>query len=157
VLAELAWDKDPSVRAGVAGNPSTPAEFLRKLADHENVRVRSAVASNPATHIEVLAKLAKDTESNVRYSVAGNPVIQSDQTGKFRSLKRRYRVHNAVVGFVVVAVFLSFGALFVSMPVWLDQLLYEILTWWRRQPLLIVPVLVAGILAAANRRARKRD
>jgi len=46
VLDTLANDEDLSVQEGVAGNPSTSADTLRRLAVSEDPDVRRAVAGN---------------------------------------------------------------------------------------------------------------
>ena len=75
VLARLAEDHMPSVRARVAENPRTPEEVLIALAKDTNCDVRLAVAENPNTPEEILRVLAGDEDVDVRYGVAENPHI----------------------------------------------------------------------------------
>ena len=47
VLAELAKDEAPAVRAAVAGNAKTSARILSELAKDEDFDVREVVKNNP--------------------------------------------------------------------------------------------------------------
>ncbi|WP_456452524.1 hypothetical protein [Hydrogenimonas sp.] len=64
VLQNLFGD-EKIVRDGLSGNPSTPAKFLKILADDADKMVRMRVSENPGTPVEVLEKLAKDPDPNV--------------------------------------------------------------------------------------------
>ena len=81
VLEALAKDTNNNVRAGVARNPSTPAQLketlLEALAKEEGSWVRQEVADNPSTPVAVLEALAKDKDSDVRVRVARNPSTQA--------------------------------------------------------------------------------
>ena len=73
VLAQLANDDDPYVRAYVAENSNTPADVLVQLANDEKWVVRKTVAANRNTPVDILEQLANDDDPDVRIHIAGNP------------------------------------------------------------------------------------
>ncbi len=76
VLAVLAADPDPDVRAAVAANESTPTEVLDRLAADggaDGWLIRATVAVHPNTDPDTVARLAVDPDPHVRQAAAGNP------------------------------------------------------------------------------------
>ena len=73
VLAALASDLKPDVRAGVARNRATPAAVLADLADDLSDKNRELVARHPATGPATLAKLTRDADLAVQESALVNP------------------------------------------------------------------------------------
>lgn len=72
-LRELARDaSSASLRAGLAANPSTPADVLLGLAGDEDIGVRIRVAKNPNTPAEALVRMARDRDVDVRWRVAAH-------------------------------------------------------------------------------------
>lgn len=63
--------------SALAGNPSTPAASLLRLAKGDT-RTRELVAENPATPSEALEILAEDESPCVRMSVFDNPRTPQD-------------------------------------------------------------------------------
>jgi HEAT repeat protein len=61
------------VRGGVAQNPNTPEDVLRKLAEDDDENVREKVARNPNTPKDLLRQLANDHNVNVRFQTFINP------------------------------------------------------------------------------------
>ncbi len=72
VLRQLAQDKVSVIRRHVAENPHTPSDILRHLANDSDSDVRLAVAENTNTPNETLTRLAADQNVDVRYGVAEN-------------------------------------------------------------------------------------
>lgn len=72
LLAQLATDDIPMIRATVGRNGSALAETLERLAKDSVDTVRRAVADNQKTPPHILASLVNDPDEGVRGSVAGN-------------------------------------------------------------------------------------
>lgn len=75
-----AAERDVTVRAAVAGNPSTPGGVIRRLAESGQrevrspaVEIRRRAASNPSAPQDVLDRLTRDHFGQVRVEAAGNP------------------------------------------------------------------------------------
>lgn len=65
-LRKLTKDESAAVRAAAGGNPNTPEDALRELADWEYwLSVMKAVASNPSTPKDVAEKLNKKLQNSV--------------------------------------------------------------------------------------------
>lgn len=64
-LEQLATDKDPYVRWGVAYNPNTPTKTLEQLATDKYFDVRCGVAYNPNTpqYIKRFLKIQEQLKS----------------------------------------------------------------------------------------------
>ena len=77
VLRDLAQDEYWGVRWRVAKNSSTSLGILRDLAKDGSASVRATVAENPSTPVDVLRALAKDEHWGVRESVAKHPKASS--------------------------------------------------------------------------------
>ena len=76
-LARLA-EGPVEVQAGVAQNPGTAPEVLRRLAGHAEALIRSAVTTNPCLPLPLLYALAQDPDPVVRRHVARNPRVPYD-------------------------------------------------------------------------------
>ena len=74
-LVALSEDEDWQVRAGVASNPATPDDLLRKLAADQDEGVRSYTARNANTPVDVMEVLATDSSEYVRDFLAQNPAL----------------------------------------------------------------------------------
>ena len=59
LLSRLAHDPDERVRAGVAGNPSTPVSVLTELVRSMNSDLECAVGRNPAIPLELMEELLR--------------------------------------------------------------------------------------------------
>ena len=66
------------VLSGDAGDPATPEDTLRRMAESPNDGIRAAVADNPSTPLEIIRQLAKDPQASVRYAVTQNPQTPPD-------------------------------------------------------------------------------
>lgn len=77
VLAELAQDHFPAVRAWVAYNRNTFAETLATLTEDKFVEVRRKVAGNLNTPASALAALARDPSTPLLESGPLRPVAAS--------------------------------------------------------------------------------
>jgi hypothetical protein len=73
VLARLARDADRDVRFNVAVNRFTPRRMLLELAKDKMKDIRNIAITNPSFPIAVLPIFAKDSDWEVRLSVADNP------------------------------------------------------------------------------------
>lgn len=74
ILKHLANHTDGYTRDGVAQNPNTPTEALRKLASKQEAgEPRIFLARNLNTPSDVFESLSKDRDKKVRISVAENP------------------------------------------------------------------------------------
>ena len=75
----LAGDREPVVRARVAGNPSAPAGIVQALAADPQPLVRQAAARNPHCPPALRQRLAADPEGAVRASLAGNEALSAEE------------------------------------------------------------------------------
>jgi hypothetical protein len=75
IMRTLAQEDNTRLRAlaGMALNPRSPVDVLRKLARDEHVDVRRSVAGNTSIPADILSELAKDKDPSVRESIARNP------------------------------------------------------------------------------------
>ncbi|HMF33191.1 MAG TPA: hypothetical protein VKK79_17330, partial [Candidatus Lokiarchaeia archaeon] len=72
-LEHFALDDSAEVRTAVARHPRTPQRVLSILADDPDIRTRKGIAQNRNTTIAVLKKLAMDEDAAVRATIATRP------------------------------------------------------------------------------------
>ncbi|MFB2894840.1 hypothetical protein ACE1CI_18170 [Aerosakkonemataceae cyanobacterium BLCC-F50] len=72
ILARLAIDPSPKIRALLIRHPNMTPELWEQLAQDEDVEVRYAIASATNCPISILQTLASDEVENVRLKIASN-------------------------------------------------------------------------------------
>jgi hypothetical protein len=79
----------------VAENPSTSAEVLEHLAQHELSEVRIAVSDNPMVSLTLLGQLTRDENADVRFALAENHQMPVQLLGVLAEDENPYIAHRA--------------------------------------------------------------
>lgn len=76
LLTELA--AVPAFQTGAAGNPCTPPEILRRLADDTTDAVAFVIAGNPGTPLDIVLAFVDDMRPTVRAAAIANACARPD-------------------------------------------------------------------------------